>query len=80
MRRFHVIDGTPPPDTPRQRVVDRLKRAPKPATMIQCLRCGSRETVETRTGVMLRDGKPVGGTKALLCACCWTKGERVVLL
>lgn len=58
----------------------RIRKAPRPAAMIQCHRCGSREVIETRTGVMLKDGKPAGGTKALICAGCWLTGERIVLL
>lgn len=58
----------------------RVRKMPRLEAMVQCHRCGGRETIETRTGVMLRDGKPVGGTKALICAMCWTKGERVVLI
>ncbi|MEH6565568.1 MAG: hypothetical protein V7756_09625 [Halopseudomonas sp.] len=76
---FHVIEGTKPPDTPKQRSLDKVKRTAKPASMIQCHRCGGRELIETKTGVMLKNGKPTGGTKQLLCACCFMKGERVVL-
>lgn len=52
---------------------------PKPAAMLQCARCGGREVIETRVGVMYVDGKARGGTKSLLCADCHRKGERVVL-
>lgn len=27
----------------------------------------------------LKNGKPTGGTKALLCVCCLLKGKRVVV-
>jgi hypothetical protein len=77
--RFHVIDGTAPPDTPAEQVRRRVRAMPKPATMVQCHRCGGREVIETKIGVMMKDGKPTGGTKALLCAQCFMKGERVVL-
>jgi len=50
----------------------------KPPAMLQC-RCGGREVIVSLTGVMLKDGKPFGGTRQLLCAACFTKGERVVL-
>ena len=76
---FKVIDGTKPPDTPQQRSADRVKKMPKPAAMIQCHRCGGREVIETKTGVTIKAGKKSGGTKQLLCASCFMRGERVVL-
>jgi len=77
--RFHVIDGTKAPDTPAEEVRKRVRAMPKPATMVQCHRCGGREVIETKIGVLMKNGKPTGGTKALLCVCCLMKGERVVL-
>lgn len=74
-----LINGTPPPDTPKQRVVDRIKAHPKPATMLQCPRCGGRDVLEVKNGVMLENGKLHGGVKMIVCACCYVKGERVVL-
>lgn len=47
--------------------------------MLECRRCGGREVIETRIGVLYVDGKPRGGTKMLLCAECQRRGERVVL-
>lgn len=70
---LHVIQGTPAPDTPAEQVRKRVRAMPKPATMVQCHRCGRREVV------LMKDGKPTGGTKALLCVGCLLKGERVVL-
>jgi hypothetical protein len=79
MSRFTVITGTPPPDTREQRVIDRIKKTRKPANMIQCPRCGSREVLPLTTGALLRDGKVTGGTTVHVCASCFMKGERVVL-
>lgn len=76
---LYVIAGSKPEDTPKQRVRSAIKAMPKPATMIQCFRCGGREVIQTKTGVLMRGGKPVGGTKALICAQCHRDGERVVL-
>ncbi len=63
--------------SPVEKVRKRLKDA-KPAEMLQC-RCGGREVIVSLTGVLLKDGKPSGGTRQLLCAACFTKGDRVVL-
>ncbi|MFK3794730.1 hypothetical protein [Pseudomonas sp. NPDC088444] len=78
--RFHVIHGTPTLDTSAEQVRKRVRAMPKPAYMVQCHRCGGREVIETKTGVMMKNGKPVGGTKQLLCVGCLLKGERVLLV
>jgi hypothetical protein len=78
--RFHVIDGTPPPDTPAEQVRKRVRAMPMPATMVQCHRCGGREVIETKIGVLMKNGKPTGGTKTLICVVCLLKGERVVIM
>ncbi len=75
---LHVIKGTPPPDTPAETVRKRM-RATKPASMLQCHRCGGREVIETKTGALLKNGKVTGGTKAWICAGCHRNGQRVVL-
>ncbi len=77
--RFHVIQGTPAPDTPVEQVRKRVRAMPKPEAMIQCHRCGGREVIETKTGMMLKDGKPTGGTKQLICVGCLLRGERVLI-
>lgn len=77
--RFHVIDGIHAPDTPKEAVKRRVRKMPKPGAMVQCYRCSGREVIETKIGVILKDGKPTGGTKQLLCAGCLIRGERVVL-
>ncbi|MGY2258124.1 hypothetical protein [Pseudomonas sp. SDO55104_S430] len=77
--RFHVITGTSAPGTPAEEVRKRVRAAPKPPTMVQCHRCGGREVIESKIGVLMKNGKPTGGTKALLCLACLLKGERVTL-
>lgn len=79
-RRFHVIDGTPPPETPVTASRRRMKATAKPDEMLDCPRCSGREFIETKTGILLRNGKPTGGTKALICVACLTNGERVLIL
>lgn len=79
MPKFVVIDGTPAPDTPAERVRRRIRAHLRPDAMIQCHRCGGRETIAATTGVLIRNGRTRGGTKQLLCAACLMRGERVVL-
>lgn len=75
--RLTVIDGVK--DTPRQKA-EKLKRArPDAAHMLSCHRCGSREVIETKIGMLYKNGKASGGTKQHLCASCFMRGERVVL-
>lgn len=66
--------------TPKEAVKRRIRKMAKPPSMLQCHRCGGREVIETRSGVLLKDGKPTRGTKMLLCAACFMKGGRVMLL
>lgn len=75
-----LIPGTPPPDTHKQRVIDRIKAMPKPACMLQCRRCGGCETMVLTSCAMLKNGKVGGGTKQIVCASCFMRGERVVLV
>lgn len=72
-RRFTVIEGSKPPDTPAEQVRDRVRKAPKPRAMPQCHRCGGREYIETKIGI----GKTA--TKQRLCFLCAMKGERVIM-
>jgi hypothetical protein len=71
-----VVPDTPAP--PAERVRQRIRAMPKPASMLQC-RCGGREVIVTWTGVLWQAGKTKGGTKQVLCASCFARGERVVL-
>lgn len=78
MAKFTVIEGTPPPDTPKQRVVDRLKAIRQP-DILECPRCAGREVLELRSGVTHKQGRISGGIATVVCATCFLKGERVVL-
>lgn len=77
--KLTVIQGTPAPDTPVERVRKRVRAAGKPPSMIQCHRCGGREVIEAKVGMVMKNGRASGGTKSILCATCHRNGERVVL-
>lgn len=77
--KLHVIQGTPAPDTPVEKARKRVKAMDKPACMIQCHRCASREVIVTKIGMTYKNGKASGGTQQILCATCFMKGQRVVL-
>lgn len=78
MTRFHIVHGTAAPDSPAERVRKRLRKTAA-ASLLQCHRCAGREVIETKIGVEYVAGRTRGGTKQILCATCWRKGERVVL-
>ena len=69
MRKFQLIHGGE--NSKPSRVKD--------AVMLCCPKCEGREVIETKTGVLRKNGKPYGGTKQLICAACQRKGERVVI-
>lgn len=77
MPRLTLIPGTPAPDTPAQQVLERVKKMPKPAEMAQCPRCGGREFLTTKIGVLIKSGKATGGTPNLICVNCLARGERI---
>lgn len=77
MTELRLVPPASPPAA--EKVRQRVNKLPKPAAMLQC-RCGGRDFIEVRSGVLMRDGKPSGGTKHLLCAYCLVKGERVVVV
>lgn len=77
MPKLTVVPKTAP--GPAESVRQRLRRAPKPASMLQCPRCAGRETLTLKSGVLMQDGKTKGGVKTEVCALCFLKGERVVL-
>lgn len=62
-----------PPETEKRR-----QKISKPSHTLQC-RCGSIDVLEIKSGVVLKHGKPSGGTKQIVCASCYLKGDRVVL-
>jgi hypothetical protein len=72
-KRLALVQQTEP--GPREKA--RLKiKANRLADIVQCNRCGGREFIETKTGVTYRDGKYLGGTKALICVSCLLTGHR----
>lgn len=59
--------------------MQRVRAAGKSDAIVQCNRCGSREVIEAKQGMLIKDGKPSGGTKVLICVNCLLRGERVVV-
>jgi DNA-directed RNA polymerase subunit RPC12/RpoP len=75
-----VVPTEPVAENPVTASRARIKAMPKPGDMIQCPRCGGREVIETRIGILRRpNGSSYGGTRAMICAACHRNGERVVV-
>lgn len=65
MPKFRVIDGTPPPDTPIERVRQKMRKS-RIQAIPSCSSCGGHEYVTARTGNIT--------TK--LCLTCIMQGRR----
>lgn len=80
-RPFVVIDGTPAPDTPKERARARRRKAVTSELdhVLRCHRCTGISFLEVRLGMTWRNGKPVGGQRQLICETCHRAGERVVI-
>jgi len=65
MAKFRVIDGTPAPDTPGERVRKRTV-ASRAIYKPSCSSCGGHEYVTARHG----------NTRSKLCIICLTQGRR----
>lgn len=74
--KLQLVPAEPAP--PEEKVRQRVKAMPRPATMLEC-RCGCRELIEVKVGVLYQAGKTKGGTRQLLCSACMMKGHRVVV-
>lgn len=75
MTKLTLVPGISP--SPAEKVRQRLK-AQKPDVMLQC-RCGSRELMAVKAGMLFRNGKAVGGTTQYLCVQCLMRGEHIVV-
>ncbi len=73
-----VPPGAKPEETPADKVRRRVA-ALAPRHLLTCRKCGGSEFIETRVGVEKSPaGKPVGGTKTLICMpCMFLRKERV---
>jgi len=65
MGRFRVIDGTPPPDSPAERVRQKMRKS-RNSHAPSCSSCGGSEYINARSG----------NASAKLCVVCLTQGRR----
>ena len=78
-KRFRVVQGGSEPKPYR------AKRRGE-AELLTCWQCeadigiATAMTIEVKQGRMVRDGKPEGGTRMVICAHCLSRGKTTVLL
>ena len=81
MPKLELITGSKAPDTPIERIRQRLREQKRPKPILQCPRCGCREMIEARTGAYIgARGVLAGGAINILCADCLRRGERVTVI
>lgn len=72
-----TLQLVPPAEpSPRDKVTQRAKAAPRPDGTLQCNRCGSRTVLNTENGVVVKNGRRRAGTKIKqdVCADCDARG------
>lgn len=66
----------PSPPSPKQAVVERVKKMPRQPGMLQCNRCGGQAVVTVTAGASIKDGRYQRGTVITDRECleCWKQG------
>lgn len=68
--------------SPVERVKLRTKRRARPDGLLQCNRCGGRTVMTATTGVLIKNGRKVGGTvmEKDVCADCYRQGVHSAMM
>ncbi|OBY91174.1 hypothetical protein A6723_024265 [Pseudomonas sp. AU11447] len=66
--------------TEKEKLIQRLKNAPKPDGMLSCPECGGRSAVTVENGVFVKNGRRTKGTVIHrdICDVCRTLKGRIV--
>ncbi|KAB0586175.1 hypothetical protein [Comamonas kerstersii] len=78
---LYLVPPALPPDR-KTTLVERIKEMPRPDGMLQCSRCGGRDTMTIRSGDMVVDGriKPGKVIEQGICPHCYKRGVIVDLI
>lgn len=78
---IYLVPPALPPDR-KTTLVERIKEMPRPDGMLQCSRCGGRDTMTIRSGDMVVDGriKPGKVIEQGICPHCYKRGVIVDLI
>lgn len=75
--RRMVLTLVPPREpTPKETVIERIKKMPRPDGMLQCNKCGGRAVLTVTAGDSIVKGRYKRGTviEDRVCAECWKRG------
>lgn len=77
---LYVVPPSPP--DAKTALVERIKDIARPDGMVQCPKCGGRDTLTIRNGDRIEDGKVKAGTvvEKGICPHCWKRGVIVDLI
>lgn len=77
---LHLVPPAPPDR--KTAMVERIKDIARPDGMLQCSRCGGRDTLMIRSGDRIVDGKIKAGTviEKGICPHCYKRGVIVDLM
>ncbi|CAH1661787.1 conserved hypothetical protein [Hyphomicrobiales bacterium] len=83
-RRFKVIQGGPAQDGKAEpkRYRARKRGDIEPLVCTTCERdvgVATAISMDVKLGRMIQDGRPVGGTKAIICVTCLSRGKVTIL-
>ena len=78
---LHLVPPALPPDR-KTTLVERIKEMPRPDGMLQCSRCGGRDTMTIRNGDAVVNGrlKPGKVIEQGICPHCYKRGVIVDLM
>jgi hypothetical protein len=70
-----------PPDA-KAALAERVKASDRPDGMLQCSRCGGRQTLTIRSGDTIKAGRIIPGTviEKGICPHCWKQGITVDMI
>lgn len=78
---LYLVPPALPPDR-KTTLVERIKEMPRPDGMLQCSRCGGRDTMTIRSGDRIEGGKVKPGKviEQGICPHCYKRGVIVDLI
>ena len=78
--KLSLVPPTPPDE--KAALVERVKAMEKPSGMLQCSRCGGRQTLTLRSGDYIKNGRVMPGTviEKGICPHCWKQGITVDMI
>lgn len=72
----------PRPTTPKEAVIERIKKYPNDDGYLQCPRCGCRAAITIRVGARIENGRlhPGKAVASYICSECYKSGLEISML